>query len=91
MGQEELLQALQALFNQDLRYEVLIRALVDTLATKKNADGTPFLTIDEVNARAEVIKAELIEASRKPSIIVPATSVPPVGAGLPTSTAPANG
>lgn len=75
MTQEELLQALQALFNQDLRYEVLIRALVDTLATKKNADGTPFLTVEEVSIRAESIKKELIEAARKPSIIVPPPGV----------------
>jgi hypothetical protein len=74
MNPEELQQALQALFNQDLRYEVIIRAMVDVLVSKKNADGTPFLTIDEVNKRAEQIKTELIEASRKPQIIVPATT-----------------
>ncbi len=81
MGQEELLKALQALFNQDLRYEVLIRALVDVLATKKNADGTPFLTVEEINARAEAVKAEMIEAARKPQII---TSPSLEAAGLPT-------
>lgn len=83
MGQEELLQALQVLFNQDLRYEVIIRALVETLASKKNADGTPFLTVEEINTRAEAIKTEMIEAARKPSIIVPATSIPDTTASLP--------
>lgn len=82
MGQEELLQALQVLFNQDLRYEVLIRALVETVASKKNADGTPFLTVEEINTRAEAIKKEMIEAARKPSIIVPATSIPDTAATI---------
>lgn len=79
---------LQTLFQQDLRFEVIIRALVGVMADKKNADGTPLLTVEEVNARAEQIKAELIEQARKPQIIVPSTAVAEPSASLPTSPAP---
>lgn len=87
MNQEELLNALQVLFNQDLRYEVLIRTVVEILSTKKNADGSPLLTLEEFNTRAEAIKAEMIksarEAAAKPAIIVPASAVPEPAAGIP--------
>ncbi len=49
----------QALFQQDLRIEVLLRAVVDVLVQKK------VLTAEEVNDVAARIKNELIAQAQK--------------------------
>ena len=73
-------QILQQLIGSDFRFEVLIRAIVEVLATKKNPDGTPLITAEEVSAKAEELRQKAIEQSKiaKPSgIIVPGASLGP--------------
>ena len=64
---------LQGLIEANVRYELLIRALIDVMETKKNADGTPLITKEEISARAEELRQGLIERTRiaKPSLIIP--------------------
>ena len=68
---------LQNMLQGIMRLEILCRATVDALAKKTGADGKPLLTREEVNAEAELIKAEIIENAKaqsqiiKPSVIIP--------------------
>jgi len=61
----ELGQAVHALIQNNLRYEVLIRAVVELLEAKKLPDGSSVLTTDELNNRAGVIRKTLIEQAQK--------------------------
>jgi hypothetical protein len=63
-AEQELVKTVQALIQNNLRYEVLIRAVVNVLEKKKQADGTPLLTIEELNSTAEDIKKQIIASSQ---------------------------
>ena len=83
-AEQELVKTVQALIQNNLRYEVLIRAIVEVLGKKNQADGTPLLSIDELNAAAEDIKKQIIasgqaqaEAAAKAAAGVKEPVVPP--------------
>ena len=63
-AEQELVKTVQALIQNNLRYEVLIRAIAEVLGTKKQADGTPLMTVDELNASAENIKKQIIASGQ---------------------------
>lgn len=68
-------QILEELLRANVRSEMLIAAIIDTLAGKKLPDGTPLLTREEVTAAAEKLKNEVMEKAKsriaKPNIVVP--------------------
>jgi len=83
-AEQELVKTVQALIQNNLRYEVLIRAIVEVLGKKNQTDGTPFLTVEELNAAAEDIKKQIIasgqaqaEAAAKAAAEGKPVSVPP--------------
>lgn len=80
-------QILTQLMGANFRFELLIRAIVEVLATKKNIDGTPLLTHEEVNAKAEELKNKAIEQAKiaKPSGIILPDGTLPAGTTPPPS------
>ena len=63
-AEQELVKTVHSLIQNNLRYEVLIRAIVETLGKKKLSDGTPLLTIEELNTSAEDIKKLIIASGQ---------------------------
>lgn len=86
-AEQELIRSVQNLIQNNLRYEVLIRAVVNVLEKKKQTDGTPLLTIEELNTTAEDIKKQIIasaqaqaEAAKAATPVTPAPAVVPPNA-----------
>ena len=81
-------QIMTQLIGADFRFELLIRAIVEVLASKKNADGTPLLTHDEISVKAEELKNKALEQAKiaKPSsgIILPGGGELPPGVTPPS-------
>lgn len=63
-AEQELVKTVQALIQNNLRYEVLIRAVVEVLGTKKQADGSTLMTVEELNTTAENIKKQIIASGQ---------------------------
>jgi uncharacterized protein YkwD len=63
-AEQELIRSVQSLIQNNLRYEVLIRAVVNVLEKKKQTDGTPLITIEELNTTAEDIKKQIIASAQ---------------------------
>jgi len=69
-----LAEIVRAFAESDFRHEILIATLLEILLEKKNADGTPFITREELDKKANEIKNKAVEQSKiaKPSnIIIP--------------------
>jgi len=66
-------EILQQLIQANFRIELLMNSMLDVLEKKKLPDGTALITKEEVSARAEEIKKEVMEKARiaKPSLIMP--------------------
>lgn len=63
-AEQELVKTVQALIQNNLRYEVLIRAIVEVLGKKTQPDGTSLITVEELNVAAEDIKKQIIASGQ---------------------------
>ena len=64
VAEQELVKTVQALIQNNLRYEILIRAVVEVLGAKKSVDGSFLMTVEELNAAAENIKKQIIASGQ---------------------------
>lgn len=62
---------LTELLKANLRNEILMTVVIDTLASKKQADGSPLVTREEIMQAAEKFQEELKKEASKASIILP--------------------
>lgn len=69
-------EILANLSHNDFSFHVTVTALMDVLKDKKNPDGTPFITNEELAEKAKLIQEEL---AKKVKLSVP----PPTGPILP--------
>lgn len=73
---------LSTLANNDLRFEIIMNALIELLETKKLPDGTPLFTKEEIEQKIQKIQDETMQrmAISRPNsgLIVPG------GSGLPS-------
>ena len=73
----DLEEILQRLVQADVRLEIIMRSIIETLAKKTGVDGKPILTRDEVADMAEELKKKILEEAKskvdivKPNIIIP--------------------
>ena len=62
--QQDEMEMFQALMAANFRFEVLIRGIIDVLASKTGPDGKPLLSVEEVSQAAEILKKEAMEKSK---------------------------
>lgn len=55
----------------DLRFELMISALIETIKDIKNPDGTPMVTEAMLEAKVEMVKKKMQEEMTKSNIILP--------------------
>lgn len=62
--QQDEIEMFQTLVASNFRFEVLIRGIIDVLASKKDAEGKPLLSVEEVSAAAELLKKRAMEQAK---------------------------